>query len=202
MPTISNIGVSTPCEPKLRIDTALNCVVSTFKSLWSHNLVWEPVWRHKCTIVSVFTAMPKMHQCWSSDLPRLYRGRCWNSLKTWHFSENSSPKKLLLVLYHCWYRDFAWEVTPIIRDNTAASIHTITSEWWWSCGVVTVYVQCGDHNGSFKGTACFRENMNRGAPLGLVLDLCYVWIKTITTSPRKTKNKITEREISTIANPL
>lgn len=118
------------------------------------------------------------------------------------FWENSSPKKLLLVLYYCWYRDFAWEVTPIIRDNTAASIHTITYEWWWSCGVVTVYVQCGDHNGSFKGTACFRENMNRGAPLGLVLDLCYVWIKTITTSPRKTKNKITEREISTIANPL
>lgn len=80
--------------------------------------------------------------------------------------------------------------------------HHLWIKWWWSCGVVTVYVQCGDHNGSFKGTACFRENMSRGAPLGLVLDLCYVWIKTITTSPRKTKNKITEREISTIANPL
>lgn len=93
VPTISNIGVSTPCEPKLRIDTALNWVFSTFKSLWSHNLVWEPVWRHKCTIVSVFTAMPKMHQCCSSELPRLYRGRCWNSLKTWHFSEKTLPQK-------------------------------------------------------------------------------------------------------------
>lgn len=118
------------------------------------------------------------------------------------FLRTLPQKKLLLVLYHCWYSDFVREVTPIIRDNTAANIHTITYEWWWSCGVVTVYVQCGDHNGSFKGTACFRENMSRGAPLGLLLDLRYVWIKTITTSPRKTKNKIIDFEISTIANPL
>lgn len=193
MPTISNIGVSTPCEPKPRLDTALTCVFSTFKSLWSHNLVWEPVWRHKSTIVSVFTAMPKMHQCCTSQLPRLYRGRCWNSLKTWHFFEKTSSSPVpLLIQSFCLKGD-------TYRSRQYCSKyphHHLWLKWWWSCGVVTVYVQCGDHSGSFKGTACFRENINRG------LDLCYVWIKTITTSPRKTKNKITECEICTIADPL
>lgn len=107
------------------------------------------------------------------------------------FWENSSPQKTssspipLLIQWFCLRGD-----TYHSRQYCSKyPPHHLWMKWWWSCGVVTVYVLCGDHNGSFKGTACFRENMNRGAPLGLVLDMYYVWVKTITTSPRKTKKQ-------------